>query len=273
MSYMKVSLVALDIDGTLLDPGVPVSALPGDPMSGVVRQLIARGVTVVLASGRMFPGTASVARHLGIHQPLICQQGASVHEQDGSLRHGCSIDKTIAIELLDYANSNEWPLAWFDSKRYLVTRRCEQAQFFADVSMVEIEIDGKPHLSGVRATGIDIISTKERASEVHAEIHRRYGDRLSLLDFPSVTAVHASEASKGNALMMLAAEMGIQQSEVLAIGDSVNDVSMLRWAGHSAAPEHCDRHARAAADEILAGNGVEGVVAKLRAVADQLDTE
>ena len=89
---MKVRLVALDIDGTLLDPGVPVNALPGDAMSRVVGQLMETGVTVVLASGRMFPGTASVARHLGIEQPLICQQGASVHEQDGSLRHGHSID-------------------------------------------------------------------------------------------------------------------------------------------------------------------------------------
>jgi hypothetical protein len=268
---VNVRLVALDIDGTLLDPGVPVSALPSDAMSRAVTQVIERGITVILASGRMFPGTASVARHLGIDQPLVCQQGASVHERDGSLRHGCSIDEAIGIELLEYASSNGWPLAWFDSQRYLVTRHCEQAQLFADISQVNIEIDDTPHLSGVRATGIDIISTFERASEVHAEVDRRYGDQLSLLDFPSVTAVHAAEASKGKALSVLAEELGIERSEVLAIGDSVNDVSMLTWAGHSAAPEHCDRYARAAASEILPGTGVEGVVAKLQAVADQLD--
>jgi Cof subfamily protein (haloacid dehalogenase superfamily) len=267
---MTVRLVALDIDGTLLDPGVPVDALPEDPMARVVRQLAESGITVVLASGRMYPGTASVARHLDIDQPLICQQGASVHEPDGSLRHGCSIDESIAMELLEYASAHDWPLAWFDSERYLVTRHCEQAQFFADVSKVQIEIDEKPHLSGVRATGIDIISTRERASVVHAEIEQRYGGRLSLLDFPSVTAVHAAEASKGNSLKVLADELGIEQSEVLAIGDSVNDVSMLTWAGYSAAPEHCDRYARAAADEILPGTGVEGVVARLQAaVADR----
>jgi Cof subfamily protein (haloacid dehalogenase superfamily) len=268
-SSMKVRLVALDIDGTLLEPGVPVSALPGDAMGSAVAQLMQAGVTVVLASGRMFPGTASVAEHLGIHQPLICQQGASVHEQNGNLRHGCSIDEGIAIELLEYAAAHDWPLAWFDSERYLVTRHCEQAQFFADVSKVDIEIDDRPHLSGVRATGIDIISSRETASDVHAEIDRRYGRELSLLDFPSVTAVHAAEASKGNALMRLAEELGIDRSQVLTIGDSVNDVSMLRWAGLGCAPEHCDRHARAAADEILPGTGISGVVAKLRAVADQ----
>jgi Cof subfamily protein (haloacid dehalogenase superfamily) len=259
-----VRLVALDIDGTLLAPGAHFNSLPEDAMTEAVKALSAQGITTVLASGRMFPGTASVGRHLGIDQPLICQQGASVHNQDGTLRHGYSIDEDIALELLDYANSNEWPLAWFDSERYLVTKACEQAQFFADVSQINMEIHDKPHQAGVRATGIDIISTRERAADVHAEIEQRYGDRLCLLDFPSVTAVHAVGASKGNALEMLAGEMGIAQEDVLAIGDSVNDVSMLTWAGHSAAPEHCDHYARASAGEILSGVGVDGVIERLR---------
>lgn len=265
-----IRLVALDIDGTLIAPGAHVSSLPGDSITNAVAQLKARGVTVVLASGRMFPGTRSVARHLNIDQPLICQQGASVHNSDGSLRHGYSIDEGIALELLDYASSNDWPLAWFDSERYLVTRYCEQAQFFADVSQITMEIHHEPQNSGIRATGIDIISTVARANGIHAEIEQRYGDRLCLLDFPSVTAVHSIEASKGNSLEKLARELGIARSDVLAIGDSVNDVSMLEWAGNSAAPEHCDHYARASAKEILPGDGIDGVAARLSAIAGQL---
>lgn len=266
---MTIRLVALDIDGTLLDLGVPVHALPDEAMFRAVNGVMETGVTVVLASGRMYPGTARVAQRLGIDEPLICQQGASVHEPDGSLRRGYSIDENISLELLSYARENDWPLAWFDSQRYLVTRRCQQAQFFADVSQIEMEVHDQPQLSGVRATGIDIISSNQQAPAVHAELERRYGDRLSLLDFPSVTAVHAAQASKGNALAALAAGMEIERSAVLAIGDSVNDVSMLEWAGHGAAPAHCDRYARAATDEILPGSGVEGVIQKLLAVASQ----
>jgi HAD superfamily hydrolase (TIGR01484 family) len=262
----QIRLVALDIDGTLIDPGAHYDDLPGGAISNAVAELSAAGITVALASGRMFPGTARVAKHLGIEQPLICQQGASVHNGDGSLRHGYSIAHEVALELVAYANGNDWPLAWFDSSRYLVTRHCEQAQFFADVSQIQMEIHEEPHRSGVRATGIDIISTKEDASLVHGEIEARYGDRLCLLDFPSVTAVHAREASKGNALAMLAAELGIEQHQVLAIGDSVNDVSMLAWAGESAAPAHCDRYAQTAAKRILPGPGVAGVADLLRSL-------
>ncbi len=69
---------------------------------------------------------------------------------------------------------------------------------------------------------------------------------------------------------MLAEDLGIDQQEVLAIGDSVNDVSMLQWAGHGAAPAHCDRYAKAAADEVLSGEGVDGVARLLNHVLQQV---
>ena len=54
------------------------------------------------------------------------------------------------------------------------------------------------------------------------------------------------------------------------IGDSVNDASMLRWAGRGIAMPHSDRYARAAADEILGGTGIAGLVPLLHAVLDQV---
>ena len=141
-----------------------------------------------------------------------------------------------------------------------------KADYFARLSRVDVEVDPEPHKSGVQATGIDIISTVDDSKDVHVLLEARYGGRITLLDFPSVTAVHAPEASKGNAVRTLAQELGIRQAEVLAIGDSVNDVSMLSWAGHSAAPAHCDRYAKDSAKEILDGEGIVGVVEKLRSV-------
>lgn len=261
-----IRLVALDIDGTLLNPGVHHRALPEEDMTVAIHELHEAGIAVALATGRMYPGTAFIARHLDIHNPLICQQGASVHDIDGALRHGHSIDTDIALELYEYATTHNWSLAWFDAVRYLVTENSPQAEFFAQVSQVDIEVCAEPHKSGVKATGIDIISTIEDSRDIHVLLEARYGNRITLLDFPSVTAVHAPQASKGNALRTLAKELGVYQNEVLAIGDSVNDVSMLSWAGHSAAPAHCDRYARDSAKEILTGEGVSGVVRKLRSV-------
>ena len=160
----EIKLVALDIDGTLLEPGVAVDAVPDNAVAEVVSALQDRGIVVMLATGRMYPGTAPIAQRLGIEEPVICQQGASIHNSDGSLRHGFTIDQDIARELYDYTTSHGYSLSWFDHERYLVTSRTQAAEFFAGVSGVDIEVHPRPHESGVRATGIDIISNSESSS-------------------------------------------------------------------------------------------------------------
>lgn len=259
-----IKLVVLDIDGTLLAPGVPHNALPDDAFVEVVDGLHARGIIVVLATGRMYPGTAPIAAHLGLGETIICQQGASVHEADGSLRHSFAIDQGIAEELYEYSVHHDYSLAWFDHARYLVTRASPAAEFFAGVSGVEAEVHERPIESGITATGIDIVSSEEVSRDVHRFLEARYGTRIGLLDFTGVTAVHAPGASKGIAIAQLAGELGIDQREVLAIGDGINDVSMLAWAGSSATPAHGDAFARDSAKEVLEGDGVSGVIARLR---------
>ena len=264
----SVRLVALDIDGTIIEPGSSLDALPDRRVWDAVNRLHECGIHVMLATGRMYPGTASVARSLDITQPLICQQGATVHELDGSVRHGLTIEPDIALDLYHLASERDWTLAWFDSFRYLITRDCEQARFFAEVSQVEMEVHPEPHLAGMQASGIDLLSEVHSPDEVFEEISRRYPNQLSLLKFPTVTAIQAHGASKGAALERHAQELGFGSDQVLAMGDSVNDVSMLAWAGHSASPAHCDAAARSATKEILDGSGIQGVVDKLLAVAD-----
>ena len=259
-------LIAFDIDGTLIPPGAGHEGLPDAEITDAIARLVEAGIVVVLASGRMYPGTLRIARHLALDGPLICQQGASVHRLDGSLLQRFAIDADIADELVAFALEHDWPYAWFDAVRYLVSRRNEASAEYGRVSGVIPEYRVDAHRAGVIPTGIDIISTPEQASRVHQHLDARYGNRINLLDFPSVTAAHAREASKGNALALLAQDLGIEQHAVLAIGDSVNDASMLRWAGRGVAMPHSDRYARDAADEILGGTGVSGLAPLLRSI-------
>ncbi len=266
---MTIGLVALDIDGTLLAPGVDHSALPDSKMTDAVAALMDAGVIVALASGRMFPGTARIAQHLGVTQPLICQQGASIHTLDGSLLHRFTIDQNIAREIAQLALDEGWPYAWFDTERYLVSAANPASQYFADVSGIAVEHHPDPKESGLTATGVDIISTAEHSRAIFQHLKQRFGNRIELLDFASVTAAHSADANKGKALELLASKLGVEQQNVVAIGDSVNDESMLRWAGLGASPAHCDDYARDAADVILQGKGVDGVAQLLLELASR----
>ncbi len=240
--------------------------MPDAAISSAIAELERAGVVVVLASGRMYPGTARIARHLGLVNPLICQQGASIHAPDGAIAHRFAIDPEVAHELVAYAREHQLPYAWFDAVRYIASEPNHASTEYALVSGIEPEYHDAPHESDVVPTGIDVISSAADANRIHGFLEARYGDRVHLLDFPSVTAAHSPDASKGNALAMLATELGIPRDAVVAIGDSVNDVSMLRWAGRGVTLPHCDRYARAAADEILSGSGIDGVAPLLRSL-------
>ena len=78
-----------------------------------------------------------------------------------------------------------------------------------------------------------------------------------------------AEASKGAALRLLCARMGISRADVVAIGDGENDVEMLRWAGASFAMAQAPAEVRAAAGAITGGNDEDGVAQALQVLLQQ----
>ncbi len=264
-----MKLVALDIDGTIVPEGSASPELPTPRLTLAVQALVARGVVVVLASGRMFPGTARVARHLGLTTPVICQQGCSVHLLDGTITHELPIDLAIAAEIIEYARGIERPYEWFNPLRYIASRETPATIQYGFVSGITPEYRPDPERSGLVPTGVGVISAVEEAGHIHGALVGRYGDHVHLLDFPTVTVAVAPDANKGHALSLLCADLGIDRHEVIAIGDSVNDASMLAWAGRGIAMAHSDRYALDAADEVLAADDAEPVSRLLEELAGQ----
>jgi hydroxymethylpyrimidine pyrophosphatase-like HAD family hydrolase len=249
-----VKLVALDIDGTLIPPAHYGDGLqlPGARLAAAVGGLEAAGIAVVLASGRMFPGTARIARYLGLRHPVICQQGCSVHTLDGETLHEFPMPRGPALEIVAYARELGHAYEWFNPLRYLVSRRCVAAEEYGRVSGIEPEFVDAPEASGVSATGVGVISSAAEANGIHRALAGHHGDELHLLDFPEVTVAVAAEANKGHSLSLICADLGIDRHETIAVGDSVNDASMLVWAGRGIAMPHSDHYALDAANEVLA---------------------
>ena len=254
---MAVKFVALDIDGTLIHAGEQV---PSPALTAAIVALAAAGIAVVLASGRMFPGTISVARHLGLTTPVICQQGCSVHLPDGAITHEFPLDRELAMAVMEHGRALGHPYEWFNPLRYIVSREHPAAIEYGRVSGIIPEYHATPEHSGVKPTGVGIISSHEEANGIHRHLVGIHGDRMHILDFPNVTVAVASDANKGHALSLVCADLGIDRREVVAIGDSVNDAAMLAWAGHGVAMAHSDRYALEVANEVLAAR--EGALEK-----------
>ena len=97
---------------------------------------------------------------------------------------------------------------------------------------------------------------RERRSAFQSRVHRRDPHY-----FPWATDLEivSEDADKGEALLDLAAELGIQAGEVMAMGDGNNDLGLMRAAGLSVAMGNSDHEVIAAADHITADNEHDGV--------------
>lgn len=249
---MAVKLIALDIDGTIIPPAhYGHDHLPTPHLTQTIRRVAEAGVAIVLASGRMFPGTAKIAHHLGLPGPVICQQGCSVHLLDGTMTHEFPIEHRLATDVIQYAKGIGRDYEWFNPLRYIASAKTEATIQYGVVSGIEPEYRPDPENSGVIPTGVGVISTREAANGIHRQLVTRYGEALHVLDFPDVTVAVAPDANKGHSLSLLCADLGIDRHDVVAIGDSVNDASMLAWAGLGLAMPHSDAYALDAADDVL----------------------
>jgi Cof subfamily protein (haloacid dehalogenase superfamily) len=263
---MAVKLVALDIDGTIVQPQTGDSPTPR--LKAAVAAAQEAGIAVVLASGRMFPGTASVAQDLGLTGWVICQQGCGIHTMTGEMLHEFPIDHDRAMHIIDYAKSIDRAYEWFSPLRYIASRQSYHTDAYGSVSGITPEYHPFPERSGMRPTGVGIISTKDEAPVIHRALSSHHGEALHLLDFPEVTVAVAPEANKGHALSLVCADLGIDRHETVAIGDSVNDAAMLAWAGRGFAMAHSDRYALDAADQVL-DPGEEPVARLLEGLASR----
>ncbi|MFN0095626.1 MAG: HAD family hydrolase [Dehalococcoidia bacterium] len=263
---MAVKLVALDIDGTIVAGRGDHDGYPSDAICDAVAGLMAAGIEVVLASGRMFPGTRKIAEYLGLASPVICQQGCSVHTLDGTMTHQFAIEDHLAAGIVAFGRELGRPIEWFNPTRYLVSAANPASVDYGLVSGVPVEITPFPERSGVVPTGVGIISDAIEAPRIHRELVHRHAEHVHLLDFPTVTVAVHPDANKGHALSLVCDDLGISRHEVVAVGDSVNDAAMLAWAGRGIALAHSDRYALDAADEVLAEDGPDPVARLLRSL-------
>jgi len=249
--------MAIDMDGTLL-PALSQTMSARTGRSLVAAQ--AAGITVAVATGRRVAYTLPLIQGLGLRAdtPLIASNGTVTCTLGGGVVDCCRMDARIArgicgllrpfgivvytfdrpgcgeLVLEDLGQAHGRIASWVEANRNAIEV----------VKPLELAlVDGNDPIQGMAAGSIERMRAAEKAlkaSEWGAEcesVRTEYPARdLSILDLlpPGV--------SKGWALERLAARLGVDRKETLAIGDNWNDVGMLEWAGQgivmaNAAPE------------------------------------
>ena len=271
---MRYRLLALDVDGTLLDPA-------GELRSAVQEAVIAVqqcGLRVILCTGRRFRTARPLAQALQLDGPLVVHNGALVKDlASGQTLQQRYMSADMYHQALALLRRLSAPMVYVDAFHEnvdILTEPVERAHPFQreyledQLAHCRIVDDMASPLSygmvllSIMADGASlqvlrtvVEQTLGARGRVHLLMNKNYqGYILEVLQ---------AGVSKWQALHELAAQQGITPAEIIAVGDDHNDLDMIRHAGLGIAMGNAVDTVKAAADEVTGSNAEDGLVQAL----------
>jgi Cof subfamily protein (haloacid dehalogenase superfamily) len=242
MKGMPVRLIALDIDGTLLDSRWQLS----EANRAAVAEATRRGIEVALVTGRRYDFAMPVAHQLSCPLTMIVNNGALIRSTDGEthLRH--LLDQNVARSVLeatqpwregaavifDRPRENQLMLETLredDSIRYAYYKR--NLEHIGIASPLEKSLTEDP----IQVMFSGTVAEMRAAESILRNADFASGYRLAFTvydsrDFAMIDVLPA-DCTKGSSLAEWAARQGLERDEILAVGDNHNDLEMLHFAG------------------------------------------
>jgi HAD superfamily hydrolase (TIGR01484 family) len=261
---VRPALIALDVDGTILDSAGEISPA----VRSAIARALAAGAHVVLSTGRTVLGVRTVVSLLGFTDgTALCSNGAV---------------------RLNLATGEVIPLATFEPGPVIETLRAllPGVTFSLEEPGVGNRVsDGYPgELAGTRRQVDDLelgaTPTTRMVAYWSGVTKAQLAELMDVSDIAGVTWTydHHSDAwltvvaegiSKASALEQLRRELGVSPDATVAFGDGHNDIAMLRWAAHGVAMGNAAADVRAAADEVTGSVAEDGVATVLDRLFDE----
>jgi len=254
-----IKLIVLDLDDTLL--------LPNRTISQHSRSALARarelGIQVVLATGRMYRAAKQYADDLNLDLPLIAYQGALIKTtKTGEVLRALELTVEQCYPILEFLSQRQVHANLYINDELFVAEMNDAVARYASFSAVPVHVVGNLcSYNFSHATKIVAIGEPQHLQCIlEPEALALFGDSLTInTSRPHFLEFGHREATKSNALQFLGQRLGISREEILAIGDGVNDLDMIQYAGIGVAMGNADERLKAVADYITSSNTDEGV--------------
>lgn len=263
----KTGLIALDLDGTLLNSEKQLS----DRSREVLVHCIQKGIYIVPATGRAADGIARQVRVIPGVDYAITTNGAVVMDlKNQKVLKQCLLPKETALDIM---NRMEKYHVMYDP--YIKGRGISKPKFMENLEEYGIRAAVRELVYATRDVVDDPVAYV-RASDTDVEkmnvfladlsdrdmIEKELSEIPGLIvtsSMPNNIEINAEGATKGGALLWLAEYLGVEREAVMAFGDGSNDISMLKAAGTGVAMENGVQAAKEAADVIACSNDEDGV--------------
>jgi hypothetical protein len=251
----RIRLIALDLDGTLLDDRKQLPAENREALQEADR----RGILVSIASGRMVSSIEPIERQLGIDCLLIAYNGAMVMGQSRKGRPVLvhrPIPAEIAEFFIRFSREQDYLLNYYHEDR-LYAEAGPQSRPFMELyssrtgAAYNLVDSLEKAFAGVCPTKLMLLTERRERDRLHEDLGSRFAGRAFITKSePEYLEIMAAGVDKGSAFSLIANHYGIPADEIMAVGDAENDVGMLQAAGLGVALANSAPDARAAADVI-----------------------
>jgi Cof subfamily protein (haloacid dehalogenase superfamily) len=255
---MSIRLIAIDIDDTLITDQLVIP----NACKQAIAAARAQGVKVVLATGRMLESTTPFAEELGLTEPLICYNGALIQSpKSGSPLIHHPIPLELAREIVSLGQSENLHVNVYLNGRMYVAEINEYTEFYSSFTKTEAyPVGDLLAYMDQPPTKLLYVCKAELAEKWRETLQKRYQGRLEVFrSKPQYVEFTNLGVSKGAALQELAELYGLAPAEVMAIGDSFNDIPMLEYVGIGVAVANAPAAVRSRADYVTASNEECGV--------------
>ncbi len=249
-------LVALDIDGTLVDG---FGVMPPE-VHAAVRRVVDQGVPVVLSTGRSWLATKTIFDELGLPPGwAVSSNGAMVVTYPPfEVHHETRFDPAPVVRRVAEIAPNA-RIAVQDGLDWRVSREFPPGELLGDVAIESIdELAARPVS---RVIIRDPESTEEKFSELVAQLGLH--EVAYFIGWSAWLDIAPQGVDKAHGLQLVCDALGIDRADVLALGDGRNDIEMLEWAGRGVAIGDAPDEVKAAADAVTGRFDALGTVDEL----------
>lgn len=266
---MEYKLVCIDMDGTLLNSKHRIT----EATKEILRKTHAKGVHIVISTGRMYTDGEYFSNLIGVKSPVIASNGAVIKEKGSDeVIYKSVLSESLAMELVNIsAKHNVPPMFCTPKTLYSGNVLFNMVNHFFKLRKY-VSSDMKINTIFSREKWNKILS-EEKDNIVKCEFYNRNEEKLrkirdELKNIRDIEVVSSSKynieitckgVSKGRAVEILAGYYNFKKEEVITIGDSENDLSMIEYAGLGIAMGNAIDRVKEKANFITDSNDNEGV--------------
>jgi len=255
------------MDGTLLTDEKKITQENAE----TIKLAINHGIRFILATGRMYEAAKPFADALELNIPLISYNGALVKgSKNGEVLFESFMDPELAYEVLQYCRKRNLHVqAYWGGEVYTDKLNDDSRWYSKIINKPVIEIGERLFTEKHKVYKLLIMTDPDSINDVWLDLSQRFTGRIDLTSSAqNFLEIITPGINKWNAVKQVAESWHIHPSEIMCIGDSLNDLSMIENAKVGVAVANAHEKVRFHAQHIVADNNSNGVAEAIRIAMD-----